>query len=387
MKAKKVTALVLAGVLGAATLTGCGNKTVDADAIVAKMDDGNVRLGVANFMARYTQSAYDSIYVTYFGEDYWSQDMSGEGKTMEEDIKDDIMDQLKTYYALAAHMDEYDVKITKSDQKKIDKAAKEFIKANDKETVEAMSATEQDVAEYLRLVTIQQRMQEKIEADVDTNISDEEAAQRTFSYVEISTEGTTDEDGNTVEYSEEELTELKNKAEALAGSGAEGFETTAEVQQLDVETFSYKAGEEDEEMDQAVLTEADKLKEGEMSGVIETDTAYYVVRLDSEFDQEATDERKDEIVEERKAELYEKVCDEFTEDFKFKIDKDVWKSVSFEELFTMKEVESEDSEETEETEDTENTGETEETEDTESTEETLEEGDQSLEEGTEEATE
>ena len=208
-----------------------------------------------------------------------------------------------------------------------------------------------------------------------------------FSYVEISTEGTTDEDGNTVEYSEEELAELKNKAEALAGSGAEGFETTAEVQQLDVETFSYKAGEEDEEMDQAVLTEADKLKEGEMSGVIETDTAYYVVRLDSEFDQEATDERKDEIVEERKAELYEKVCDEFTEDFKFKIDKDVWKSVSFEELFTMKEVESEDSEETEETEDTENTGETEETEDTESTEETLEEGDQSLEEGTEEATE
>lgn len=368
MKAKKVTALVLAGIIGTATLTGCGNKSVDADAIVAKMDDEVVRLGVANFMARYTQSAYDSIYVSYFGEDYWSQDMSDEGKTMEEDIKDDIMDQLKTYYALAAHMDEYDVKITKEDQKKMEKAAKEFIKANKQETIDAMSATERDVEEYLRLVTIQQRMQEKIEADVDTNVSDEEAAQRTFSYVEISTEGTTDEDGNTTEYSKEELAELKNKAEALAESGAEGLETAAEVQQLEVKTFSYKAGEEDEDMEQAVLTEADKLKEGEMSGVIETEDAYYVVRLDSEFDQEATDERKTEIVEERKSELYEKVCDEYTKDFKFKVDKDVWKEVSFEELFKMKEVESEESGETEDTDNTE-----------EST-----QGEQSLEAGTEE---
>ncbi len=349
MKGKKVTALVLAGVMGAATLTGCGNKSVDADAVVAKMDDEVVRLGVANFMARYTQSTYDSIYVSYFGEEYWSQDTSGKGKTMEEDVKDQVMDELKTYYALAAHVDEYDVKITKEDQKKIDKAAEKFIESNEKETVDAMSATKRDVAEYLRLITIQQRMQEKIEADVDTNVSDEEAAQRTFSYVKISTEGTVDENGEKKEYSKEELAELKNKAKALAESGAEGFENAAQVQQLQVETFSYKAGEEDEEMDQAVLTEADKLKEGGMSGVLEGEGAYYVVRLDSEFDQKATDERKDEIIGERQAELYQKVCDEYTKDFKFEVDKDVWKSVKFEELFKIKNMESEESGETENT--------------------------------------
>lgn len=350
MKAKKVTALALAAVMGTAVLTGCGSKSVDADAIVARMDDDQVvRLGVANFMARYTQSSYDSIYVSYFGEDYWSQDMSGEGKTMEADVKEQILDTLKTYYALEAHMEDYGVEITKEDTKAIEKAAKQFVKDNDKETVDAMSATERDVAEYLRLITIQQRMEEKIEADVDTKVSDEEAAQRTFSYVEISTAGTMDENGNTQVYSEEEIAKLKKQAQDLAKGGAEAFETSAEAEELSVETFSYTAGAEDEEMDQAVLTEADKLKEGEMSGVIETEDAYYVIRLDSEFDQKATDEKKDEIIGERQEELYQKVCDEYTKDFKFKVDKDVWKTVSFEELFKMKEAE--EAQEEEESED------------------------------------
>lgn len=346
MKAKKLGALALAAVMGMTTLTGCSLKSVDADAVVATMADGEeVRLGVANFMARYTQSMYDSFYVSYFGEEYWSQDMSGEGKTMEAETKEQVLDELKTYYALAAHMEDYDVKITKDDKAAIEKAAKAFIKANKEETTKAMTATQQDVEEYLRLITIQQRMYDKIIADADTNVSDEEAAQRTFSYVTISTAGTTDEDGETVAYSEEELAELKNKAQILTESKAEDFETLAETQELTVETFSYKAGEENEEMDQAVLTEADKLKEGQISGVIEAEDAYYVIRLDSEFDKEATEAKKDEIIAERQEDLYKEVCDKYTKNFEFKVDKDVWKNVKFEELFKVKEEEEETAEE------------------------------------------
>lgn len=336
MKAKKVAVFVFAVVMGTAMLTSCGSKTVDADAVVAEMDDEVVRLGVANFMARYTQSTYDSAYVSYFGEEYWSQDMSGEGKTMEADVKKQILDNLKTYYALESHMDEYGVEITKKEMEKINKAAKTFIKDNEKDTIKLMSATERDVAEYLRLITIQHKMQKKIEADVDTKVSDEEAAQRTFSYVRISTAGTTDENGENREYSEKELKSLKAKAQILADGGAENFEKTAEAEGFQVEDFSYKAGSEDEEMAKAVLEEADKLKEGENSGVVEAEDAYYVIRLDSEFDKKATNEKKEEIVEERKSELYKKVCDDFKKDFKFEVDKNVWKSVTFKELFELK---------------------------------------------------
>ena len=52
MKIKKVAALALAAVMGAPMLAGCASKSIDEDAVVVKMKDGEVRLGVANFMAR-----------------------------------------------------------------------------------------------------------------------------------------------------------------------------------------------------------------------------------------------------------------------------------------------------------------------------------------------
>ena len=322
MKIKKVAALALAAVMGTSMLTGCASKSINEDAVVVKMKDGEVRLGVANFMARYTQYTYDSIYGSYFKDDYWSQDMSGKGKTMEEEVKSQVMDSLKTYYALAAHADDYGVKITKEDKKKIEKAAKKFISDNSKDAVTEMSATEEDVEEYLRLVTIQQRMQAKIEEDVNANVSDEEAAQRTFSYVFVSTEGTTTEDGKQKAYSDAEKKVLRQKAQALAAVKPEELESKAEEAGLTVAQDSYgSAKDENSSLDKKVLK----------------DKGYYVIRLDSEFDQKATDEKKDEIIGQRQQELYQKVCDEYTEDFKFDIDKKVWKQVKFDNHFKAKE--------------------------------------------------
>ncbi len=230
MKIKKVAALALAAVMGASMLAGCASKSIDEDAVVVKMKDGEVRLGVANFMARYTQYTYDSIYGSYFKDDYWSQDMSGKGKTMEEEVKSQVMDSLKTYYALAAHADDYGVKITKEDKKKIEKAAKKFISDNSKDAVTEMSATEEDVEEYLRLVTIQQRMQAKIEEDVNANVSDEEAAQRTlvmFSFLPREPLQRTENRKHTVM----QRKVLRQKAQALAA--VEELESKAEEARTD----------------------------------------------------------------------------------------------------------------------------------------------------------
>lgn len=343
MKAKQVTALVIAAVMSIGVLSGCSSKKVDADAVVAKMEDGEVRLGVANFMARYIQSSYDSYYISYFGEDYWSEDMSGDNTTMEESTKEQLIEQLETYYALAAHMDDYGVQITEDDTKAMEKAADQFIEANSKEAIEAMSANKKDIVEYLRLLTIQKRMQEAIEKDADTEVSDEEAAQRTYSYIEISTTGTTDENGETTAYTDEEISKLKTVAQGLVTGGAEAFESNAEASGYTISTNSYGMDDtaDDSGIPEEVLTAANELKEGQMSGVIETESALYILRLDSEFDREATDEKKDEIVGERQEQLYEDVCEKYQKDFKFEVDKKVWATVKFEDLFQVKQAEEE----------------------------------------------
>lgn len=349
MKAKKMAAFTLAVVMGVSVFGGCKAKNVDADEIVAKMDDGQeVRLGVANFMAKYTQSTYDSFYVSYFGEDYWDQDMSGDGSTLEESTKDQIMETLKTYYALAAHMEDYGVTISEEDTAAMEEAAKAFIKANSKEAIAAMSANEKDIVEYLRLVTIQHRMQEAIEKDADTNVSDEEAAQRTYSYVQISTTGTTDANGNTIDITDEEKTVLYAKAQELARGKAEEFDSKAEEAGYTIQTQSYGKDDtaEDSGIPEDVLTAANALQEGQMSEVIDTGSALYVLRLDSEFDREATDTKKESIIEERKSDLYDEVCQKYLKDFKFEIDKKVWKKVKFEDLFSMKQEETQEESDT-----------------------------------------
>ena len=89
MRFKKFTALALAVVTAASVaMTGCGSR-IDEDAVVATLGDKEISLGLANFMAQYTAVSYDS-YITmgYAKENMWSQDLSGNGKTMQDNVKD-----------------------------------------------------------------------------------------------------------------------------------------------------------------------------------------------------------------------------------------------------------------------------------------------------------
>ncbi|MFQ9153582.1 MAG: hypothetical protein ACLR6B_21520 [Blautia sp.] len=77
--------------------------------------------------------------------------------------------------------------ITDEDKTKITDAAGKFIETNDEKTMKAMNATQENVERLLTLYTVQSRMYNAIIADVDTNVSDEEAAQKTVKYVLFST--------------------------------------------------------------------------------------------------------------------------------------------------------------------------------------------------------
>lgn len=71
---KRLFALALAGVLAAATLTGCGS--LKGDETVATVDDTKIDADLANFFARYTQATYETYYSAYLGEDKWNSDAS-----------------------------------------------------------------------------------------------------------------------------------------------------------------------------------------------------------------------------------------------------------------------------------------------------------------------
>lgn len=345
MRTKKVTALLLtAAMLTGMTVSGCGNKINDT-ATFATLDDTTITMGVANFCAKYEQAMYDSYYMAIFGENMWESDLYGNGNTMTQDVKDEIEEELQTLYLLQAHMDEYDISVSEEEEAAILKAADDFIAANSKEAVKQIGAENKDnVTELLRLRTIQNKMHNRIIEDADTEVTDEEAAQRSFSYVSVSTSGATDADGNQVEYTEEEKADLKSAAQEVAE--AEDFDAAAEAAGYTVSTASYGSAEdENATMDTAVLEAADALKEGEISDVIETDSAYYVVRLDSEHDEEATASKKEELISQKQEDYYNDILDGWKEASKWTLNESEWAKVTFEDHFAQpKQEETESSE-------------------------------------------
>jgi len=349
MRFKKFTALALAVVTAASVaMTGCGSR-IDEDAVVATLGDKEISLGLANFMAQYTAVSYDS-YITmgYAKENMWSQDLSGNGKTMQDNVKDGILTQIQTNYLLEDHMKDYGVEITDKELSDIDTAAQQFMDDNSKEAIRTMGAKKEYVAEMLRLNLIQKKMHNAIIATVDTEVSDEEAAQRTFSYIKVSTEAHYDDSKNYVEYTDDEKAELEKTAEKIAEEAKTDFDAAATDNGYTVSTYSYGSDEIGEDgtatgsMDASIITAADALKEGEVSSMISVDgKGYYVIRLDSEFDRDATDKEKETIVSKRQSDKYTEVCDSYKEEKEWTVNDDVWAAVNFDKLYTIKKTDTE----------------------------------------------
>ncbi len=230
----------------------------------------------------------------------------------------------------------------------MDEAAKKFMEDNSKKAIQQMGASEEYVKEMLRLNTIQSKMRKEMDAEVDTKVSDEEAAQKTISYVSVNCKSTTDEEGETKEYTDEEKKNIEEQVKAFQKSAKDDFKKAAEDAGYEVSEYSYGEKDESYTLDDAVIEAANKLKEGQISKVITTDENFYVVRMDSTFDKEKTESKKESIVQERKNDHYKEVCDKYKEDIKFELNEKEWAKVKFDDLFTIKQETSEENTDTSE---------------------------------------
>ena len=345
---KKAIAIVAVAALSITTLAGCKKQeAIDGSEIVMTVGDTEVALGVANFFARYQQYSTESMYEMYGMEMDWTYEVE-EGETYEESMKASILESLQQLYILDAHVADYNVALTEDETAKIEEAAKAFKEANTDEANEKVSADY--AAEYLRLITISEKMHDAVTASHNPEVSDDEVAQKIMYYVEYATT-TTDDDGNTVDLSDDEIATLKAEAQALLdGAKANGsLETYASENDAEATKAPFNAS--NEELDEALVTAADALELNGFTEVIEGEDAIYVAQVTSLFDQEATDEARDEKVEELREEYYTETLETWTEETEIKVYDDVWAKVSLDALkVTTAETEDETDDTSEDTE-------------------------------------
>ncbi len=307
---KKIIAKTCAGAMAASVLfTGCGSLNPSATAIKINTGDSTdtISLGYINFVAQYQTAIYDSFFMSYYGEGYMNQDLTSSGSTMGESTIDSVVEDLEEQYLCKLHASEYDVELSDDDNTAIADAAAAFISDNDQESLDAMGATEDYVKAYLEYRTYQTRVEAAVKEAADAEVTDDECWQRTFSYVLFDTSASQDEDGVVQEKTDDELVELKAQAKQLANaSSSEDFDAIADELGVTASTYSYTKGEEeDDSLDMSVIEAAEALTEGAISDVIDVEgTGYYVLRLDADHDEEASETERQTLIEEKQSDFY-----------------------------------------------------------------------------------
>ena len=328
---KKAAVLTAVGVLAATTVTGCSG-SINTDAVVATVGDDEITLGVANFYARMTQGQYETYYAGMMGttgEAMWTQE-AGEDQTYEESVKDGLMENLENMYLISQHAAEYDVSLTEEEEDAIADAAAQFDEDNTDEAKEIVSGYRKDIEEFLRLATIQTKMDSKMREGVDENVSDEEAAQKAMKYVFFSYT-TTDDSGNSTELTDDEKADLKTNAQTLADRVNAGEDISTVAEELGQTAYDLTFDSESTSPNEDLIAAADALKtEGAVTDVIETDDGLYVGQLTSLLDRDATDQKKESIIEERKQDQYDSLLEQWKDDTDIEVDEKVWNKVDFE---------------------------------------------------------
>lgn len=165
-------------------------------------------------------------------------------------------------------------------------------------------------------------------ADVD--VSDEEAAQKSMKYVYFEYKKT-DEDGNSEDMTDEEKAELKATAEKFAkdlkSDKKKDIDAAAKKAELKVETVTFDSDKK-VPFEDFVLA-ADKLKENEVTDAIESDGGLYVGKVTSLLDREATDAKKEQIIENREFEQYNALIEKWRGETEIVLNEEEWQKIGF----------------------------------------------------------
>ncbi len=352
-KVRKSVAFVLSLIFAGMTLVGCGAKSpIDETAIAATLGDEKITLKEVNFWAKYQEAITNTSNNYYYAMLVNSGYEAGEAATMAQqyggkldEVKDNVMESLETFYIMKQHADEYGVTISEEDKKEIAEVADQFLKDNKKSVKTLMTADRDLVIDILTTYTIYYRMIPFMEEEgLNKEVTDEEALMKTYSYIYISFDDQVDEDGKKISYTETQKVQEGNKLQEFVNefrkSNSTKFDEAAEEAGYTVSRHSYSpTDKEDTLIDMNKKAEA--MKVGEVSDVIELTSdgkvnGVAILRFDTDKDLEAMEAQKATILNERRADCFEAVLDGWKKEADFKVDEKAVETITMDNYLIQK---------------------------------------------------
>ncbi len=327
-KFKKILCIGLSVVLLACSLCACGDEDKGKVIFTTGFGEnelfriGDISCTVPEYMLYLTNMQND--YEGVFGTQIW--ELTYEDTTLEENVKDIALAQIaqiKSVYLLAQ---EKQIVLSPEEEQKLAKAAKEYYTSLSQAEVEAMQITEEMVLQMYVELAMAQLVYEQIVAEVNPEISDDEARSVTIEQIVIKNR-TTDYEGNIIDYSDAtkaDNLETIREIHEMATGGEYDFTTLAgKYNEEESIRCSIKKGQVQKVLEDVIFN----LQTEEISEVIESDYGYHIIKCISTYDKEETDANKLVIIEERKQEAFSQEYDAFVNKLARKLNDKLWQQV------------------------------------------------------------
>ena len=273
-------------------------------------------------------NAVQEDYEQYYGSDIWKYAVDSQGKTMGEVIKEQTLEQIIYIKVVCQKANELGIVLSEEELQTVDRQTAEYM-----EQIRVLDLLLHGVnADIVRRIysdnMLARKTFETTTLNVDTDIPDEEAAQHRFYSIAIRN-FKIDASGNRVSYTANELTELKARVESLHAQAqeTEDFYKLAAANTEDSTMLEVVGGISDfpEEYEDTVLA----LNTGELSPVIETTDYYYIFYCVTDFDVDATHNKKEAMIAHRQEEEFQARYRDWRSGIRIEVNEEVWEVLDF----------------------------------------------------------
>lgn len=329
---KRILALGLVLMMALTVFTGCKETVVeedlDYDAVVMTVGENEISLREMYFMLKWNQSTYQAMATAQFGDDWYEQDLTGEGP-FGDYIKETIVGQLEEMYILCSNADKYNISLSEEELAEIETVVDKIMSDNSEDAKKALGLTEDIARKVTTNYTLWAKVYNEIIRDFDNTVTAEEAAQKTYAYI-YQQLTTYNEDGTSSDMSTDEINQyyallqlVKDDVEA-----GKSFDEAAEDYGFSVASHSF--GKQDDGTFNDINSLADKLKVGEVSDIIPVEGGVFLLCMEDEYDEEATESARTTLANEKQMESFEAIYEELKKDVNIELDEELWATCTFE---------------------------------------------------------
>lgn len=332
---RKTTTIIFSFCMIMTLLIGCGNKEEkNKNSLLFAYDGSKIYMDEAWIYAKTIQSQYEA----WYGSNVWNYQVSDENQkqmTMEEVTKKDMITQIKMVKVLSNKAKKEGIVLSDEEEQKIQIDAHSFMESVNSAELKQTGISEDTLIKVYRENLLADKIYEEIKQKADITITEEQSRQyRTYNLL-FETFGY-DQNGKRIEYNAKQKAEQKKKAKEAykkIQDGETNLAVLAEEFKTD-QSSEYICGE-DGMTAEPYMEMVRILEKGEISGIVETEFGYHIIKMLDPKDKKATERKRQELLEKEQNqyfhEEYAKMTKELEEKWNFakEVRKEEFEKITF----------------------------------------------------------